>query len=60
MTSASVRRVFGTVRAITNLTTENMAHKNVFADVYIPDDDRIDKRPPIPPKVIKFKRMYGY
>ena len=26
--------------------------QNVFADVYIPDDDRIDKRPPIPPKVI--------
>ena len=54
MTSASVRRVFGTVRVITNLTIREygLGCKNVFADVYIPDDDRIDKRPPIPPKVI--------
>ena len=55
MTSASVRRVFGTVRAITNLTIREygLGCKNVFADVYIPDDDRIDKRPPIPPEVIR-------
>ena len=50
MTSASVRRVFGTVRAIINLTIREygLGCKNVFADVYIPDDDRTDKRPAIP------------
>ena len=55
MTSASVRRVFGTVRAIINLTIREhaLSCKNVFADVYIPNDDRIDKRPPIPMEVIR-------
>ena len=55
MTSASVRRVFGTVRAITKLAIREygLACKNVFADVYIPDDDRIDKRPPIPTELIR-------
>ena len=54
MTSASVRRVFGTVRAITNLTIREygLGSKNVFADVYLPDDGRADKRPPIPTEVI--------
>jgi integrase len=54
MTSTSVRRVFGTVRAIINLTIREygLSCKNAFADVYIPDDDRIDKRPPIPTDVI--------
>ena len=42
------------MRAITNLTIREygLGCKNVFADVYIPDDDRIDKRPPIPTEVI--------
>ena len=55
MTSASVRRVFGTVRAIINPTIREhaLSCKNVFADVYIPNDDRIDKRPPIPMEVIR-------
>ena len=55
MTSTSVRRVFGTVRAIINLTIREygLSCKNAFADVYIPNDERIDKRPPIPTKVIR-------
>ena len=55
MTSASVRRVSGTVRAITNLTIREygLDCKNVFSDVYIPDDDRVDQRPPIPTEVIR-------
>ena len=54
MTSTSVRRVFVTVRTIINLTIREygLNCKNVFSDVYIPDDDRIDKRPPIPTEVI--------
>lgn len=54
MTSTSVRRVFGTVRAIINLTIREygLSCKNAFADVCIPDDDRVDKRPPIPSEVI--------
>ena len=55
MTSTSVRRVFGTVRAIINLTIREygLSCKNAFADVYIPNDGRIDKRPPIPTETIR-------
>lgn len=54
MTSTSGRRVFGTLRAIINLTIREsgLSCKNAFADVYIPNDDRIDKRPLIPTDVI--------
>jgi len=54
MTSTSIRRVFGTVKAIINLTIREygLGCKNVFADVYIPDDDRVDKRPSIPTELV--------
>ena len=50
MTAASVRRVFGTVKAITNLAIREygLACPNVFANVFIPDDERASIRSPIP------------
>ena len=50
MTAASVRRVFGTVKAITNLAIREygLACPNVFANVFIPDDERASTRLPIP------------
>ena len=50
MTAASVRRVFGTVKAITNLAIREygLACPNVFANVFLPDDERASIRSPIP------------
>ena len=50
MTAASVRRVFGTVKAITNLAIREygLACPNVFANVFIPDDEKASTRLPIP------------
>ena len=50
MTAASVRRVFGTVKAITNLAIREygLACPNVFANVFIPDDEKASIRSPIP------------
>jgi site-specific recombinase XerD len=50
MTAASVRRVFGTVKAITNLAIREygLACPNVFANVFIPDDENASTRLPIP------------
>ena len=50
MTAASVRRVFGTVKAITNLAIKEygLACPNVFANVFIPDDEKASTRLPIP------------
>ena len=50
MTAASVRRVFGTVKAITNLAIREygLACPNVFANVFIPDDEKASIRLPIP------------
>ena len=50
MTVASVRRVFGTVKAITNLAIREygLACPNVFANVFIPDDEKASTRLPIP------------
>ena len=50
MTAASVRRVIGTVKAITNLAIREygLACSNVFANVFIPDDERASIRSPIP------------
>jgi integrase len=50
MTAASVRRVFGTVKAITNLAIREygLACPNVFANVFIPDDEKAFIRSPIP------------
>ena len=52
MTAASVRRVFGTVKAITNLAIREygLACPNVFANVFIPDDEKASTRLPIPDK----------
>jgi len=50
MTAASVRRVFGKVKAITNLAIREhgLACSNVFANVFIPDDEKASIRSPIP------------
>ena len=50
MTAASVRRVFGTVKAITNLAIREygLACPNVFANVFIPDDEKASTRLPMP------------
>ena len=50
MTAASVRRVFGRVKAITNLAVREygLACPNVFANVFIPDDEKASVRSPIP------------
>ena len=50
MTAASVRRVFGTVKAITNLAIREygLACPNVFANVFIPEDEKASTRLPIP------------
>ena len=50
MTAASVRRVFGTVKAITNLAIREygLSCPNVFANVFIPDDEKASTRLPIP------------
>ena len=50
MTSASVRRVFGNVRAILNLAIKEygLEQQNVFSNTFIPDDERTKKRMPIP------------
>ena len=50
MTAASVRRVFGTVKAITNLAIREhgLTCSNVFANVFIPDDEKASTRLPIP------------
>ena len=50
MKAASVRRVFGTVKAITNLAIREyvLACPNVFANVFIPDDEKASTRLPIP------------
>jgi len=50
MTAASVRRVFGTVKAITKLAVREygLACPNVFANVFIPDDEKASTRLPIP------------
>ena len=50
LTAASVRRVFGTVKAITNLAIREygLSCPNVFANVFIPDDERASTRLPIP------------
>ena len=50
MTAASVRRVFGTVKAITNLAIREygLTCTNVFANVFIPDDEKTSVRLPIP------------
>ena len=50
MTAASVRRVFGTVKAITNLAIREygLTCPNVFANVFIPDDEKASIRLPIP------------
>ena len=50
MTAASVRRVFGTVKAITSLAVREygIACPNVFANVFIPDDEKASTRLPIP------------
>ena len=50
MTAASVRRVFGTVKATSNLAIREygLACPNVFANVLIPDDERAFTRMPIP------------
>ena len=50
MTAASVRCVFGTVKAITSLAVREygLAGPNVFANVFIPDDEKASTRLPIP------------
>ena len=50
MTAASVRRVFGKVKAITSLAVREygLACPNVFANVFIPDDEKASTRLPIP------------
>ena len=50
MTAASVRRVFGTVKAITSLAVREygLACPNVFSNVFIPDDEKASARSPIP------------
>ena len=50
MTAASVRCVFGTVKAITSLAVREygLACPNVFANVFIPDDEKASIRLPIP------------
>lgn len=50
MTASSVRRVFGNIRAIVNLAIKEhgLEYPNVFANTFIPDDERTKKRLPIP------------
>ena len=50
MTTASVRRVFGTVKAVTSLAVREygLTCPNVFANVFIPDDEKASTRLPIP------------
>ena len=54
MTAASVRRVFGTVKAITNLAIREygLSCPNVFANVFIPDDKEASTRLPIPDQTL--------
>ena len=54
MTAASVRRVFGTVKAITNLAIREygLSCPNVFANVFIPDDEKASTRLPIPDETL--------
>ena len=49
MTASSVKRVFGNIRAIVNLAIKEhgLEYPNVFANAFIPDDERIKKRLPI-------------
>ena len=55
MSSASVRRVFASVKSIINLAIREhgLNCTNVFAGAFIPDDATSEKRLPIPVKVIK-------
>ncbi len=50
MTAASVRRVLGTVKATSNLAIREygLACPNIFANVFIPDDEKASSRLPIP------------
>ena len=50
MTAASVSRVFGTVKAITNLAIKDycLTCTNVFANAHILDYEKVSIRLPIP------------
>ncbi len=54
MTAASVRRVFGTVKAITNLAIREygLSFPKVFANIFIPDEEKASTRLPIPDETL--------
>ena len=57
---ASIRRVFGTIRSIINLTTSEygLSCNNGFSRIYMPDETRVKSRKSIPvPDILKVQSM---
>ena len=60
LTIASIRRVFGTIRSIINLTISEygLSCNNGFSRIYMPDETRVKSRKSIPvPDILKVQSM---
>ena len=60
LTIASIRRVFGTIRSIINLTISEygLSCNNGFSRIYMPDETRVRSRKSIPvPDILKVQSM---
>ncbi|MDC0999349.1 tyrosine-type recombinase/integrase [Alphaproteobacteria bacterium] len=60
LTIASIRRVFGTIRSIINLTTSEygLSCNNGFSRIYMPDETRVKSRKSIPvPDILKVQSI---